>query len=104
VGVAWLLVLLAAAWLRIDDVIPTPEVKGIVVPTLMLIGGALAGLLAGWLFRLLNGAGGRRRSRVAEKALRARVAEVAGELVVAPVEEEVRARDALCRALDRARG
>ena len=46
--------------------------------------------------------GARRRARVADRALRARVAAAAEELVVAPVEEELAVRRRLLEALDRA--
>ena len=103
-GALWLLALLVLAWLRVDDLVPTPEVEGIAVPTLLALGGALAGLLIALAARLVNGSGARRRARRAERALRARVAETAGELVVGPVEAELAARARLCRAVALARG
>ena len=103
-GALWLLALLVLAWLRVDDLVPTPEVEGIAVPTLLALGGALAGLLIALAARLVNGSGARRRARRAERALRARVAETAGELVVGPVEAELAARARLCRAVALAPG
>ena len=79
---------------------PTPEAGGFPVPTLLLGGGVLAGLLLAFLFGFAVRAGARRRARVAERALRARVAEVAEEVVIAPVEAELAARRQLAAALD----
>ena len=103
-GVVWLVALAALGWLRLDDVVPTPDVEGFALPTLLAVGGALAGLLVALLARLASGVGARRRARTANRRLRARVAEVAGERIVAPVEEELGAREELCRAVAAARG
>jgi len=104
VGALWLLALLALAWLRVDDLVPTPEVEGIAVPTLLAVGGAVAGLLVALAARVVNGVGARRRARRAERALRARVREVADEEVVGPVEAELAARRRLCEAVSAADG
>jgi GTP-binding protein EngB required for normal cell division len=98
VGLLWLLGLMALGWLRLDDVVPTPEVEGIAVPTLLAIGGALAGLLVAFLARVVTRVGARRRARRADRALRERVAAVADELVVEPVKQELAAREELCGA------
>src|SRR5207237_850020 len=76
-------------YLRLDDVVPVPEVRGIAVPTWLLVGGVIAGLLASLIARLVNGAAASRRARRAEKSLHAAVSEVAQELVVGPVESEL---------------
>ena len=73
------------AWLQLDDVVPLPECRGIPVPTLLLLGGVAAGLVLAFVVRLVNGAAARRRARAAERSLRARVDEVAEELVLGPV-------------------
>jgi hypothetical protein len=103
-GVLWLLALAALGWLRLDDVVPTPEVEGVAIPTLLTLGGALAGVLVALLAAAVTRIGARRRARRAERALRARVEAAAAELVVAPVTAEVAARDELCAALATARG
>ncbi len=100
VGIVWLLVLAVLGWLRIDgDVLPIPDVRGIPVPTLLLLGGVLAGIVLAFLARLANGIGARRRSRAAARALRRGVEEVAQELVVGPVEEELDAHERLRTSL-----
>jgi GTP-binding protein EngB required for normal cell division len=99
VGALWLLVLAIFGYLRVDDVIPTPEVGGIAVPTALLAGGALAGILLAALARVTNGAGARRRSRAAARALRPQIEEVARELVIGPVERELEAHERLRSSL-----
>jgi len=104
IGMLWLLALAALSYLRLDDLLPTPEVQDVEVPTLLLVGGVLLGLLLGLLARIAIGVGARRRARVAERALRARVSEVGRELVVDPVEAELAARERLCAAVAAAAG
>jgi hypothetical protein len=99
VGALWLLALLLLSYLQLDDVIPVPESRGIPLPTALLLGGALAGIALAFLSRIANGVGARRRARAAGRALRARVEDVAQELVVTPVEAELARRDRLRQAL-----
>jgi len=101
-GGLWLLVLVGLGYLQLGDVLPLPEIEGIALPTLLLLGGAGAGVLAALIARVLNGAGARRRARRAQRVLRAQVQTVADELVIAPVTTELDAHAALCAALDRA--
>jgi GTP-binding protein EngB required for normal cell division len=101
-GAVWLLVLAVLGYLRIDDVVPVPEVRDVPIPTWLLVGGAVAGIVLALLARIVNGFGARRRSRAASRSLRARVDEVGQELVVAPVEAELEARSRLCTAVERA--
>jgi hypothetical protein len=98
-GVLWLAALAVLGYLRLDDVVPTPELEGIAVPTLLLAAGGGGGLLLALLARLANAAGAGRRARAAAAALRARVAAVAEDLVLAPVERELDARQRLCAAV-----
>jgi GTP-binding protein EngB required for normal cell division len=98
-GGVWLLVLAVFGYLRVDDVIPTPDFRGISVPTWLLLGGALAGIVLAFLARVANGLGARRRARAAARALRRRVDEVAQELVIGPVEQELEAHEKLRSAL-----
>jgi hypothetical protein len=104
VGVAWLVLLAVAGWLRVEDAVPTPDVRGIPIPTGLLLGGFLAGLVLTLLVRIVNRAGARRRARAAQRSLRAGVDGVAERLVVAPVQAELRAREELCGALAVAAG
>jgi GTP-binding protein EngB required for normal cell division len=102
-GMLWLLGLAVLGYLRIDDVIPIPEVRGVPIPTWLLLGGAGAGLVLAFVARIVNGAGARRRSRSARRSLRERVEEVARTLVLEPVEAELEARVRLCAAIEGAR-
>jgi GTP-binding protein EngB required for normal cell division len=104
IGALWLVGLAALGWLQLGDIIPTPDVRGIAIPTLMAVGGALAGLLVALVARVFTAFGARRRARRADRALRRRVTDVAGELVIGPVESELAARERLCAALAQARG
>jgi len=90
VGGLWLLVLYALTLLRLPE--PETPVIGVVpVPTVLLLGGLLAGLLLALLARLLALVGARRRRRRAEARLRRAVADVAEDLVLSPVREELAA-------------
>ncbi len=101
-GLVWLVALAALGYLQLDDVVPTPEVRGFPLPTALLLGGALGGLLLALLARLINGFGARRRARAARRALHARIEAVARESVLDPVEAELAAYAALCEAVKRA--
>ncbi len=103
-GILWLVLLAIFSWLRVDDVIPTPELEGIPVPTALLVGGALAGLVLAALARLVNGGGARRRARSAARALRPQIEEAAQELVIGPVERELEAHERLRSSLAAAAG
>lgn len=97
-GALWLLVLMALGFVRLDEALPLPEVEGLPLPTLMLAGGALAGILLALLTRWFNRFGARRRARAAAASMRRQVEDVANELVIGPVEAELAAHDRLCAA------
>jgi len=101
-GMLWLLGLAVLGYLRIDDVIPVPELRDVPIPTWLLLGGALAGIALAFLARLMTGAGARRRSRAAARSLRKQVEEVGQELVISPAEAELAAHRALCAAIEAA--
>jgi hypothetical protein len=102
VGGLWLLLLGVGSYLRLPDA-PTPELAGIAVPTLLLVGGVLLGLLLAAAGRLLVRGSAVARRRRAESRLRAAIEQVADELMLGPVEAEL-ARHARARlALERAR-
>ncbi|WP_432867079.1 YfjP family GTPase [Microbispora rosea] len=87
-GALWLLVRFALDYLMLPG-LPTPTVGRAPWPTVLLLGGALAGVLIAALCRVFAWAGGRRRARRAAKALRAGIEQVAGELIVAPTRDEL---------------
>jgi GTP-binding protein EngB required for normal cell division len=101
-GALWLLGLLGLGLLQLDDVVPLPEVEGIPVPTLLLVGGLLAGLLLALVCRPLVHAGARRRARLARRRLTERVAEVADTEVAEPLAEARADHDRFCAAVIRA--
>jgi GTP-binding protein EngB required for normal cell division len=98
-GVAWLLALVGLAFLRVDDVVPVPELRGVPVPTALLLGAALAGIVLAIATRLANGAAARRRGRAAHRAVRRRVEAVGQDLVLAPVDRELEAHARFARAV-----
>lgn len=102
-GLLWLLALVGFAFLRLEDVVPVPEVEGVPVPTALLLGGVAAGLLFALLAGIVNRASANRRGRRTTRILRRRVEEVAEATVVAAVAGERDAHDAICRALAAAR-
>ncbi len=101
-GALWLAGLVVMGYLQLPEP-TTPKYLGLPVPTLMLVGGALAGVLLALLSRLFTSVGARRRARSADRRLRAAIGEVTEELVVEPIEAELeayrRARDGLATAL-----
>jgi hypothetical protein len=99
VGMVWLFVLGVLGYLHIEDVLPTPELRGIPIPSLLLLGGILAGLALSFLARVANGMGARRRSRTAARALRRKVEDASEELVIGPVETELDAHERLRASL-----
>ena len=103
VGLGWLVLLGVAGWLRLPE-IRTPYIGALPLPTLLLIGGLLLGLVLAAVSRPLARAGARRRAALINDRLRSSVAKVAGEHIVAPV-RAVLARHAQARRhLDAARG
>jgi GTP-binding protein EngB required for normal cell division len=93
-GGLWLLGLYALTVLRLPE--PEPPQIGIVpLPTVLLIGGLVAGVLLALLSRAMAVIGARRRRARAEARLRESVAEVAENLVLAPVRAELAAYSSL---------
>ncbi|MBA2643979.1 MAG: GTP-binding protein HSR1, partial [Solirubrobacterales bacterium] len=103
VGALWLLGYAVLGYLQLGDLLPRPEVEGIAVPSLMLVGGALAGLLLAVLARIANSFGARRRQRRAQRMLAERVRGVAQEYVLEPLQSELDVHTALCARLRQAR-
>ncbi len=93
-GALWLAGLYALTVLRLPEPEP-PQVGLLPLPTVLLIGGLLAGLLLALLARAPAALGGRRRRARAEERLQAAVSEVADAFVLAPVLAELDAYTAL---------
>ena len=100
-ALAWLALLAFGAYLRLPDV-PTPDYRGVPIPTGLLIGGILLGLLLALIARRLASIGAARRARVVRKTAEAAVAGVSHELIIAPMQSELERRDELRGHLDRA--
>jgi hypothetical protein len=101
-GALWLIGLVGLGLLQLDDVVPLPRVEGIPVPTLLLVGGLLAGLLLALVSRPLVHAGARRRARQVRRRLAERVAEVAEAEVAEPLSEARADHERFCAAVARA--
>ncbi|MFI6903785.1 GTPase [Nonomuraea sp. NPDC050394] len=101
-GALWLGVLFGLGYLRLPEP-PTPTVLEVPWPTVLLVGGALAGVLVALLSRVAAWTGGRRRARRTAKALRAAVGEVARTDVLDPVTTELDRYTAFTTALTQAR-
>ncbi len=97
-GLVWLIVGYLVRALSLPD-LEYPRVGAVPLPSLMLLGGLVAGLLLAVLLKPLVDWGARRARRRAEQRLRASITEVAREHVVAPVREVLntyaQAREAL---------
>ena len=102
-GAVWLGALAVFGWLRIEDVVPLPEVEGVPIPTWLVLGGAALGIVLALIAKLVNGVGARRRTSRARRSLRERVETVADELVSGPVVRELDVYARLCAAVDVAR-
>jgi hypothetical protein len=101
-GFAWLGVLAALGYLQLP-VPEVPTVQGWPVPTVMIAGGALLGIVLAVLAKFIAGAAARARGSAARKRLKASVAAVAEDLVVGPVELEVSRLGSFNKALQAAR-
>jgi GTP-binding protein EngB required for normal cell division len=101
-GLGWLASAFVLAFMQLP---PLPKVTwwGLPAPTVLLVGGVLAGLLTAGLARIGVVVGARRRERAASKALRRSIAGVTRELVVAPVKVELDRYEQARAALERAR-
>ncbi|HKX13961.1 MAG TPA: GTPase, partial [Propionibacteriaceae bacterium] len=102
-GLGWLGLSFLLAYLQLP---PLPEVTWweIPAPTVLTIGGVLAGLLVAGLSRIGVEVGARRRTAKARQSLRAAIGRVTGELVIDPVKAEQARYESARLALERARG
>ncbi|MBT2536485.1 GTPase [Arthrobacter sp. ISL-69] len=87
-GLAWLGVLAGLGYLQLP-VPEVPRVEGWPVPTLLIAGGAVLGIVLAIAAKVIAGAAAGLRAAAARKKLNAAVAAVADRLVVEPVEVEV---------------
>jgi GTP-binding protein EngB required for normal cell division len=101
-GLGWLAASAVLAYLQLP---PLPRVLwwGVPAPTVLVVGGVLAGLLLAGLARIGVEVGARRRTARARQAMRAAISRVTGELVVAPVRAEQERYEQARLALERAK-
>jgi GTP-binding protein EngB required for normal cell division len=102
-GLGWLAASAVLVYLQLP---PLPRVLwwGLPAPTVLVVGGVVAGLLVAGLARIGVEVGARRRTARARQALRAAISGVTGELVVAPVRAEQERYEQARLALERAVG
>jgi hypothetical protein len=84
-GLIWLLALMLLGWLQLR--VDPPRLGPLPYPLLLLAGGLLIGFLMSLLTRSIGRVGGRRRKALVAAHLRASVAQVARDRLVAPVQE-----------------
>lgn len=87
-GLGWLGVLAGLGYFQLP-VPEVPRVQGWPVPTVLVAGGVLLGIVLGLAARFIAGAAARARASAARRRLNASVAAVAQDLVVEPVELEI---------------
>ncbi|WP_029252481.1 GTPase [Paraoerskovia marina] len=95
IGGFWLAALGVVDYFRLPE-LPVPTWNDVPVPTIMLLGAVVVGLLLALLSRFAAALGARRRAARVRKQLRRSIGEVADELVRLPVAEE-QAELARCR-------
>jgi GTP-binding protein EngB required for normal cell division len=101
-GALWLTVLFIFDWMKFPS-LPLPRVDRLPVPTLLLVGGLLAGVIVAFIGRQFAAVGGRRRERIARQTLRSGIEQLADERIVTPINDELEAYRRFCTALQRAR-
>jgi len=97
-GALWLLLLWIIAWLNLPDP-PTYQIDRIPVPTALLVGGALAGLIVSFVSRYVAKIGADRRRRSVSKTLRTSAGEIAEAMIFEPLEAELQVHRDLCSAV-----
>lgn len=85
-GLVWLLLLvLVDNFLRIDVSAITPDYRGAPLPTWLLLGGLIGGLILTNLLRIPLAIGAKRRARAVRSEVEEQVATIAGETAIASV-------------------
>jgi GTPase Era involved in 16S rRNA processing len=102
-GGAWLGVLAVMGYLQLPEP-ATPAWQGFPLPTVLLLGGVVLGVLLALVCRLLVSMTARRRARTADHRLRRAIGEVSDELVVQPVQGVLASYGDVRAGLERALG
>jgi hypothetical protein len=97
-GLAWLGVLAVLGYLQLP-VPEVPRVEGWPIPTLMIAGGALLGILLAVTAKFITAGVAHARATAARKRLKAAVSQVAGKHVIEPVDAEIGRQKAFTVAL-----
>ncbi|HSV39297.1 MAG TPA: GTPase [Nocardioidaceae bacterium] len=100
-GALWLGAIAGGDYLQID-VAEAPEVGGLAIPAIMLLGGVAVGVLVGMSCRWLAGFAARSKARSADNRLRAAISDVTEDLVIGPIEAEIDAYRRTRRGLNSA--
>ena len=100
-GLLWLGVLAGLGYFQVPEP-STPEQYGLPLPTLLVLIGLGGGLALSLVGRIVNRLVARSRARAAGRRLRAAIAEVTQDLVVAPIDAELTAYAEVRGSLDRA--
>lgn len=87
-GLVRLVAIAALEWAKVPEM-PLPTIGDIPVPSALLLGGVLMGLLTAWMSRPAAGAGAKRRAMRARSRIDTAVSQVADELVVTPLDAEL---------------
>jgi GTP-binding protein EngB required for normal cell division len=103
IGLIWLTMLAVVQYLQLPDP-PTPEVGAAPLPTVLALGGLVAGMLWAFARRRAVAAGAARHHSGVLQRLEKAVAAVAVEQAVRPMREELDAHARLSAALHRAAG
>ena len=90
-GLVWLLLLALAAYFQLPD-IPVPSYRRIPVPTGLVIGGAVLGLVVAAVARRASAVGARRRRWAINRAAADAIGDTVDELIVAPMNAELARR------------
>ena len=88
VGGGWLLVDLLLAYMQLPA-LPSVMVGQVPLPTVMLLGGVVAGLVTAGLSRIGVEVGARAKAVRAQRVLTRAMADVSDDLVIAPINEEL---------------
>jgi phage shock protein PspC (stress-responsive transcriptional regulator) len=99
-GFLWLAALFLVAWLQLPPP-PTAHWGAVPLPTLLLVGAVVLGLLVSRISAGAAATGAWRRAERARRRVRERVESVADDAVIRPVEQELAAHTSLCRAIAR---
>ncbi len=104
VGAVWLALLAFAGYLRLPE-LPTPNTYwDIPVPTGLLLGGVILGLLVAFVSARAAAVGAARRSRAVRRKAERSVHEVSEELILEPIRVELNSREELRSLLQTAKG